>query len=209
MAELHWFPAYVDKWMSSKAINAMLPEQEGAFWRLLLCCWGNGESEPSLPADDASLAQMSRLGSRWKKLGGLVRDQFEERGGKLYNEKLSEVWRDQQIKHGVAVANGRKGAKKRAENKRNRGEATSHPNDLLPEKTPISLAKPQHLEQEGTLVAPAALTSSPPATALGVGTPPRQPEMPVDRGRITNGKPDKLGALLDRFAAGLQPKVPA
>lgn len=190
---LYWFPAYVDKWLSSPAIGMMLPEQEGAYWRLLLNCWGDGSAEPSLPVDDAKLAQMSRLGRRWVKLGGLVREQFDERDGRLYNAKLSEVWHEQQLKHGVAVFNGRKGAEKR---KQNRSKATS---PAIAGPLAASPAKPQHLELERLLVEPAALTSMSPPKALAV-EPARPAERPVEP-RITTGQPTPLNALIDRFMA--------
>lgn len=114
MAELHWFPVFVADWLTSDEITLMLPEQEGAFFRLLLRAWGKGVAEPSIPSDDASLATLSRLGKRWGKLGPLIREQFEERNGRLYNAKLSEVWNEQQTRHGQAVVRGRNGGKARA-----------------------------------------------------------------------------------------------
>jgi uncharacterized protein YdaU (DUF1376 family) len=89
----------------------MLPEQEGAFFRLLLVAWGKGIDEPSLAADDATLAVLSRLGKRWPKLGPLIREQFVERDGRLYNAKLSEVWAGQQVKHTNAVERGKLGGR--------------------------------------------------------------------------------------------------
>lgn len=114
MAELHWFPIYHSDWLASGAIAAMLPEQEGAYMRLLMIAWGNGEAEPSLPASSQALAQMSRLGARWKKLGPLILEQFDEREGRIYHPKLSEVWAEQQQKHAVAVAKGKKGGDTKA-----------------------------------------------------------------------------------------------
>ena len=145
MAELHWFPAYVGEWLGSRAISMMLPEQEGAYWRLLNLAWGNGESEPSLPSDDEALARMSRLGARWKRLGGLVRAQFQERDGKLYNAKLSEVWREAQAKHDSAVSNGRNGGRKKAANRK---QKASPPTDSLAETGGKSLAEPYQLQSQ-------------------------------------------------------------
>lgn len=125
-AELHWFPIYYVDWLASAAISAMLPEQEGAYMRLLMIAWGNGEAEPSLSTSPVALAQMSRLGARWKKLGALIVEQFDERDGRLYHAKLSEVWREQQEKHAAAVTKGRKGGETRAANrKRGASSATS------------------------------------------------------------------------------------
>ncbi len=128
MADLHWFPVFIADWLTSDAITLMLPEQEGAFFRLLLRAWGKGAVEPSIPADDASLATLSRLGKRWGKLGGLVREQFTERDGRLYNAKLSEVWADQQQKHDSAVERGKLGGRSRAaKGKQSSSSATAKP----------------------------------------------------------------------------------
>lgn len=108
----------VDAWLSSPAIAMMLPEQEGAYVRLLALAWGDGSSEPKLLDDAQKLAQMSRLGSRWKKLGGLVREQFEERDGYLVNAKQLAVWQEAQEKHASAVERGKKGGETRAKKRR-------------------------------------------------------------------------------------------
>lgn len=170
MAELHWFPAYVDKWLSSAAVAMMLPEQEGAYWHLLTVMWGKGKVEPSLPDDDAALAQMSRLGKRWKKLGPLVRAQFQSRDGRLYNAKLSEVWLEQTRKHDSAAARGAAGGNAR---KKNRSRAVAE----LPVSQPLATTE---IESERVLVEPTALTSNSPAVAPGAEAP-RSAELPVDR----------------------------
>lgn len=113
LSDLKWFPVYIADWLSSSAVSSMLPEQEGAFFRLLLIAWGNGDKEPSLPIDDESLARTSRLGRRWAKLGAVVRSQFIERDGRLYNVKLSAVWEEQQAKHAAAVKKARHAANAR------------------------------------------------------------------------------------------------
>lgn len=112
-AVLHWFPVYFSRWLASKAVSGMLPEQEGAFFRLLCIAMGDGTQEPHLDDDDDALALQSRLGDRWGKLGAKVRKQFTKRDGKLYNEVLSEVWKAQQAKHKNAVNRGKKGGRKK------------------------------------------------------------------------------------------------
>jgi len=113
---LHWFPVFVADWLTSDAITLMLPEQEGAFFRLLLRAWGKGVDEPALPDDDKVLAVLSRLGKRWAKLGPLVKEQFEAREGRLFNAKLSEVWDAQQSSHRQAVERGKLGGRTRVAN---------------------------------------------------------------------------------------------
>jgi hypothetical protein len=118
MAELHWFPVDRDEWFANPAIAAMLPEQEGAYWRLLLTSWGDGSVEPSLPAEAQQLATLSKLGPRWKKLGALVRAQFEERDGRLYSAWFSALWAEQTAKHTKASDKARVAANARAEKRR-------------------------------------------------------------------------------------------
>lgn len=78
---LHWFPFETADWLANPSVARMLPEQEGALLRLLFLAWGDGSKEPSLPASDRDLAAMSRLGTRWRRLGGLIREQFRDRDG--------------------------------------------------------------------------------------------------------------------------------
>lgn len=112
-AALHWFPMYFLNWLGSKAVSGMLPEQEGAFVRLLCIAMGDGTHEPYLEDDDDALAQQSRLGDRWPKLGAKVKAQFKPRDGKLYNTVLSRVWKEQQVKHKDAVRRGKLGGRKK------------------------------------------------------------------------------------------------
>lgn len=142
MADLHWFPMYSEKWLGSAAINQMLPEQEGAYCRLLNVMWlAAGDGEPHLPTDDDALAQMSRLGKRWKKLGPLIRAQFNERDGLLYNTRLSEVWREQQLRHAKAVERGRRGGKAKNNSRTSREQAVrvSSPSTVQAKHSSIAL----------------------------------------------------------------------
>jgi uncharacterized protein YdaU (DUF1376 family) len=120
MTELPWFPLYARDWLSGEGTSRMLPEQEGAFVRLLCVAWADGSAEPSLPDDDRALAQMSRLGPRWKRLGGLVRDQFSVSDGRLFNAKLSLLWRQQQQIHDAMVLRAAAGGKAAAEKRKHR-----------------------------------------------------------------------------------------
>lgn len=112
MSELHWFPFMVKDWLSSPAVLSMTMEQRGVYWHLLSLAWGNGTAEPHLPADDEELAILSTMGRKWwRSAGAKVRIQFEEKGQCLYNQKLSEIWTEQMLKHSTAVEKGRKGGK--------------------------------------------------------------------------------------------------
>jgi uncharacterized protein YdaU (DUF1376 family) len=178
---LPWFPVYRSDWMDSVSIAAMLAEQEGAYWRLLVISWGDGSTEPSLPTDDDSLAVMSKLGARWKKLGRAVRAQFQERDGRLYNAKLSSVWLDQQHKHAAAVTKGAKGGHRRAANRKQEdssdGSPTTSPtNGQLPENTGKMLAVKK---EEAVVSAPSSAERQQPAwigALAPVGAAPRAPD---------------------------------
>ncbi len=124
MADLYWFPFFCRDWLSSPARLAMLPEQRGAYIDLLALAWGNGSEQPSLPADDVTLAALSGLGARWKRLGPLIRAQFMEGQGRLYNEKLTEVWHEQQSKHDKAVERGKIGGRAKAAKRKTGSSST-------------------------------------------------------------------------------------
>ncbi len=190
VADLHWFPFFAGDWLSSPAILDMKPEQEGAYIRLLASAWGKGDKEPSLPADSVSLARRSRLGARWGKLGPLVREQFEERDGRLYNTKLSDIWHDQQAKHRLAVLNGKKGAAKKK-------GAFSHPQATHPATLPAegpADRQQSELEPEERLMAPTEPISTFPQEALGVETP-RPAELPTERG-VRDGSATSVADVL-------------
>ena len=86
------FQFYASDWLGSTRIALMTPEQEGVYIRLLAHAWADDDC--SLPADDRSLALLSRLGARWRKVGRAILDCFEthpERPDRLINRKLWDV----------------------------------------------------------------------------------------------------------------------
>jgi uncharacterized protein YdaU (DUF1376 family) len=81
------FNAYPNNWLGSGRVSAMLPEQEGAYFRLLCYQW-NSENQ-TIPDSDEDLAMLSRLNGRWATLGAKVRACFDRvDGGGLRNERL-------------------------------------------------------------------------------------------------------------------------
>lgn len=181
MAELHWFPFYVEDWRGSRAVRAMVPQQRSAYLELMITAWGDGDVEPSLSTDDTQLAAASGIGAQWKKLGPLVRAQFVERDGRLYNEKLLAVWHEQQQKHAATVKKASAGGKAKAAADRARrsaaggsegdgsGDASGLP-QAEPERKP-EIAE-QELRRSGTLVPSELGVPAPaPAGALGAETP--------------------------------------
>lgn len=177
MAELHWFPTYVADWLSSAGVSQMLPEQEGAYWHLLLLAWGDGTEPPTLPSDDKALAAMSRLGQRWKRLGPLIRSQFDEINGRLVNAKQMAVWTEQQGRYERLASAGKRGGEAKAKKKRGPGDASG---DAVAES--LAIAKQSELEE--AVEAPSGLLpASAPAGALGV----EAPRAPAQAAQINNG----------------------
>ena len=83
------FNFYPNNWLASGRLATMLPEQEGAYVRLLCYQW-NSEDQ-TIPEDDRQLAMLSRLSDRWATLGREVKQCFErvpEISGRLRNERL-------------------------------------------------------------------------------------------------------------------------
>jgi uncharacterized protein YdaU (DUF1376 family) len=84
----------------------MTPAQEGAYIRLLSIAWGSEDC--GLPDDDTQLAVLSRLGEEWFNGGStVVRKCFKQKNGRLYNERLLEerkkqdVWREKSRQGGI------------------------------------------------------------------------------------------------------------
>lgn len=107
------FQLYTNDWLSSTKITLMKPEQEGAYIRLLCYAWN--EPDCGLPDDDEQLAVLSRLGEGWLKGGSsVVRKCFFEKDGRLYNKRLleerkkQEVWRKKSSEGGKLSANIRR-----------------------------------------------------------------------------------------------------
>jgi hypothetical protein len=120
MAELHFFPMYAAEWLAGEATTLMTPEQESAFLRLLLHSWLSTGVPCSIPEDDRALAELSRLGKRWLKVGEYVRDQFEpvdDYPGRLRNAKLWKVYVAQMEKHSKRVIAGALGGTAKAKGK--------------------------------------------------------------------------------------------
>ena len=95
------FQFYPNDWLSSPKISTMTPAEEGAYIRLLCYAWSNPDC--SLPDDDETLGQLSRLGERWLKGGSTrLRQCFTphpRKPGRLFNARLlkerkkQEAWR--------------------------------------------------------------------------------------------------------------------
>jgi hypothetical protein len=70
-------PFYVRDWLAGRAVRTMTPEQRGAFIQLLCDAWADPIAPCSLSDDDAELAVLSGLFTRWADAGAKVREQFK------------------------------------------------------------------------------------------------------------------------------------
>lgn len=146
MADLHYFPMYASDWLAGEATTLMSCEQEGAFIRLLCVSWLSTDSIPcTIPADDESLAKLSKLGKRWAKVGGYVRAQFEEIDGRLRNPRLWQVYQEQLAKHEKRASAGRSGGIAKA---RRRKQSPSNAKAMLKQSQSNALAKGYQSESE-------------------------------------------------------------
>jgi uncharacterized protein YdaU (DUF1376 family) len=83
------FNFYPNNWLASARITTMLPEQEGAYIRLLAYQW-NSEDQ-TVPASDEDLSALTRLNGRWATCGAKIKACFDPvpgAPGKLRNERL-------------------------------------------------------------------------------------------------------------------------
>lgn len=108
------FDFYPEDWLTSPRVLGMLPEQEGAYIHLLAII-GNTES-CCIAGDERSLASSSRLHTRWKRLGGAVRDCFmacPEHPDRITNEKLWDIRQRRLTYSQKQGQSGTKGANRR------------------------------------------------------------------------------------------------
>ena len=104
------FQFYPRDWLSAASVVQMTPEQRGLYIQLLSHGWLEG----SLPADDAAVAALAGCSlKRWQAVGGFVRQQFEERDGRLYQGRLERERRKQMEYREDASEHGKKGARAR------------------------------------------------------------------------------------------------
>jgi uncharacterized protein YdaU (DUF1376 family) len=111
------FLFYVEDWLSSTAIDLMTAAEERGYLRLLLHAWKNPDC--GLPNDDRILAHLSKLETEWQTGSGeVVRAEFFERDGRLYNERLLRERENQRAVREARSGAGKAGAESRWHSKR-------------------------------------------------------------------------------------------
>jgi uncharacterized protein YdaU (DUF1376 family) len=147
------FQFYPEAWLSSTKIALMTPAQEGAYIRLLCYAWNDPDC--SLPGDDATLAQLSRLNEGWFNGGStVVRSCFTEHDGRLFNHRLlmerekQRQWREKSRAGGVLS-----GRRRRESSYASKGGSTKRePNTTVPvEPNGNSLSLSLSLNKQHTL----------------------------------------------------------
>ncbi len=110
------FLFFANDWLSSPKIAVMSAAEEGAYIRLLSYAWADPDC--SLPDDDATLAQLSRLGEAWLNGGStVVRTCFVPHSKlpqRLVNLRLLKEFRRQQEWRRKSQRGGIESAKSRA-----------------------------------------------------------------------------------------------
>lgn len=179
---LHWFPFYPSDWLSSPDVIHMTYGQRGRFIHLLAIAWGNGVKEPHLEAESLKAAS------------ALVKKQWKRRDdGCYYNAKLTDVWRESQVRHEKAVARARKGGfgKAKSASSRNK-QAPSTAQALL-----------EHKHTSMTMGIESSKDSSSSSAAVVVADAPTAAELPRETGPRVGG----MSKLLDIMAGmGLKPR---
>lgn len=108
-----YFPAYAADWLASGTRARLTPEQRGAFWDLIFHAWL--EPDGMLPDDDQVLKAYSGLGDRWEEVGRTVVERaFNEKGGRLFNRRLTKERQALLAKRRQAAKAGKKSGEARA-----------------------------------------------------------------------------------------------
>lgn len=129
------FQFYPADWLSSSSVSLMTPAEEGAYIRLLCHAWM--AEDGGLPADDESLAELSRLRGQWKKSGTKIRRKFEQIGERLFNPRLTEERVKQDEFREEASRTGKAGAEARWGKRNGQSMGTPSEEDRVPIETPM------------------------------------------------------------------------
>jgi uncharacterized protein YdaU (DUF1376 family) len=92
VSDLPWFPCFARAWLDSDTIELLTLEQEAVYMRLLMCQWISKDGY--LTANEATLARVSRLDGRWRKVGKPILDRcfVAKESGRYSNQKLRKLW---------------------------------------------------------------------------------------------------------------------
>lgn len=130
-----WFPLYVSDMLNSRKVRKMNAQDFGIFMFLLIEQWVGGP----LPDDEQDLADMGR--ADWPAVRKILQAQYVKTDRGWVNERLVEIWQEQDSKRKRASRAGKAGAEARW-GKKLTPEApvpTEEPSDRIPPATPIAM----------------------------------------------------------------------
>ncbi len=173
------FRFYVKDWLADPAVMVMTLEQQGAYLRLLCCCWTDG----GIPDDVKVIAGLLGVGTRKAgSLWGVLKSRFTVRvatdacsgTSKLLSQPRLEEERTRQRNWSETRAEaGRKGAESRWGSKDKRGRGKTKPKDKPPDgngkATDLPMAK--HDSAFASAFATAVVPPKPPKGGSGQAPP--------------------------------------
>ncbi|SMP36535.1 YdaU family protein [Shimia sagamensis] len=109
---LPYFPLYADDFEADTAHLTLA--EDGAYNRLLRLCWRSPGCK--IPADeDWVFRKLRARTNEEKETVRIVLDEFfATRSGKIFNNRLLEIWKDSKIKHQRRVVAGSKGGRSKS-----------------------------------------------------------------------------------------------
>jgi len=82
-----WMPFFIGDWEKSQDVELMPPEAEACYFVLIRKCWLSKDG--GIPDDDTSIKTLLGKFSVWWELASkYVRPKFQEKNGRLYNQKI-------------------------------------------------------------------------------------------------------------------------
>ncbi len=114
---IHSYPWYIKDWLLSEARLTMTLEERGLYRDLLDHFFDQG----SLPVNEAALLRMAACDPKeFRRAWPTVRTKFEERDGRLYNQKAAEILATKMSRREANARNGSSGGLAKAENQRSK-----------------------------------------------------------------------------------------
>lgn len=194
-----YFPFYVWDFIASSAVARLSLRQLGAY--VLLLAWQWDSDDCTLPADEAVLGNLSRLGDAFPTEGRPIIDLcFDGRGRKLWNPRLRSEW----LKVQIRLDGNSRGGLKSAQSRRKHIEVGSKSTSIrLPSQTQVIQNQNQNQKQTDN---GARAEQSPPSPKSrkrerGHGTDDTQARQGCDDlAEIMGRKPDYTATTLGLFA---------
>lgn len=115
-----WMPIYIGDYLADT--NHLTSEQHGAYLLMLMTAWKMGGC---LPADDAQLASITRLGdAKWKRHKGVLLTFFSVQGDVLVQDRLWKEYQAAEARREAAQENGKRGGRPRKSKAKHNPEET-------------------------------------------------------------------------------------